>query len=117
MRRCLLASAAALLLYPTARAETGSVIQLKSDPLAHYAILEARRRPDGALVVTARRDAGSGTLFMSSAFNCEDRSTRDLGLGKSLGAMRASNPGRRWRKLVPNSVAADLAAWACGSGL
>lgn len=88
-------------------------LELTSDPLAVYHVLELRRRDDKALELVTRREAPSGTLYARRAFDCRAHKTRALGTGTTLERMKASRPPRKWTPLIPDSIAGELATWAC----
>ena len=103
--------------FPAAGPGQGESLQLRSDPLASYEVIELRRRKDKAIEMVTRREAPSGILYAKRAIDCRAQKSRQLGFGSSYASMQASRLPRKWTRLDPDSVGGELASWACAQAL
>ncbi len=85
---------------------------IPTDANARYTILEIGGTHPNRTIVT-RREGSSGVTYSTRLYNCVAQTTKYLGTGSSIEAMRASRPDPRMSEIVPRSIAFYVGKEAC----
>jgi hypothetical protein len=97
-----------------AASETGTAVDVPSDPRASYLILSNDEMPNGHREVMSRRSGPSGESYARREIDCEAGTVRYIGEGDTLAEARSDspNPGDMTEP-VADSITGVITAAAC----